>query len=70
MSLNLAHKTAHPRACQPREDSGKVRAMSTQPSKQLETFDNPMPERDYTIRIEMVECFAVSQAKLSGGGNV
>ena len=32
-----------------------VRAMSTQPSKQLETFDNPMPERDYTIRIEIPE---------------
>lgn len=32
-----------------------VRAMSTQPSKQLETFDNPMPERDYTIRIEVPE---------------
>ena len=32
-----------------------VRAMPTQPSKQLETFDNPMPERDYTIRIEIPE---------------
>lgn len=32
-----------------------LRAMSTQPSKTLETFDNPMPERDYTIRIEMPE---------------
>ena len=32
-----------------------VRAMSTQPSKQLETFDNPMPERDYTVRIEIPE---------------
>ena len=32
-----------------------VRAMSTQPSKELETFDNPMPERDYTIRIEVPE---------------
>ncbi|MGD8576376.1 MAG: preQ(1) synthase [Thiohalophilus sp.] len=29
--------------------------MSSQPSKTLETFDNPMPERDYTIRIEMPE---------------
>ena len=29
--------------------------MSTQSSKQLETFDNPMPERDYTIRIEVPE---------------
>jgi 7-cyano-7-deazaguanine reductase len=29
--------------------------MSKQPSKQLETFDNPMPERDYTIRIEIPE---------------
>ena len=29
--------------------------MSSQPSKELETFDNPNPERDYTIRIEMPE---------------
>lgn len=29
--------------------------MSTQPSKDLATFDNPMPERDYTIRIEIPE---------------
>ena len=29
--------------------------MSTQPSKDLETFDNPMPERDYTIRITVPE---------------
>lgn len=29
--------------------------MSTQPSKELETFDNPMPERDYTIRIDVPE---------------
>jgi 7-cyano-7-deazaguanine reductase len=29
--------------------------MPSQPSKDLETFDNPMPERDYTIRIEMPE---------------
>ncbi len=28
---------------------------STQPSKELETFDNPMPERDYTIRITVPE---------------
>ncbi|HEB59277.1 MAG TPA: NADPH-dependent 7-cyano-7-deazaguanine reductase QueF [Gammaproteobacteria bacterium] len=28
---------------------------STRPGKTLETFDNPMPERDYTIRIEMPE---------------
>ena len=55
MSLDLAHKTNRHRACQPRDDSGKVRAMPTQPSKQLETFDNPMPERDYTIRIEVPE---------------
>ena len=32
-----------------------VRAMSTKPSKELETFDNPMPERDYTIRIDVPE---------------
>ena len=29
--------------------------MSTKPSKSLETFENPMPERDYTIRIEVPE---------------
>jgi 7-cyano-7-deazaguanine reductase len=29
--------------------------MSTQPSKQLETFDNAAPERDYTIHIETPE---------------
>ena len=29
--------------------------MTTQPSKQLETFDNPCPERDYTIRIRVPE---------------
>ena len=29
--------------------------MPTQPSKDLETFDNPYPERDYTIRIRMPE---------------
>ena len=29
--------------------------MSTKPSKTLETFDNPMPERDYTIRITVPE---------------
>jgi len=29
--------------------------MSTQPSKKLETFDNPAPERDYNIRLEVPE---------------
>ena len=29
--------------------------MSTKPSKSLETFVNPMPERDYTIRMRMPE---------------
>ncbi len=29
--------------------------MPTRPSKQLETFDNPHPERDYTIRIRIPE---------------
>ena len=29
--------------------------MSTQPSKTLETFDNPNPERDFTIRIDVPE---------------
>ena len=29
--------------------------MPTQPGKALETFDNPHPERDYTIRIRVPE---------------
>ncbi len=29
--------------------------MPTEPSKQLETFDNPHPKRDYTIEIESPE---------------
>ncbi len=29
--------------------------MPTEPSKQLETFDNPHPERDYTIEIDSPE---------------
>ena len=29
--------------------------MPSQPSKSLETFDNPQPERDYTIRIRVPE---------------
>lgn len=29
--------------------------MPSQPSKELEVFDNPTPERDYTIRIEIPE---------------
>ena len=29
--------------------------MSSAPSKTLETFENPQPERDYTIRIRMPE---------------
>ena len=29
--------------------------MPSQPSRQLETFDNPQPDRDYTIRIDMPE---------------
>ncbi len=29
--------------------------MPTQPSKQLETFDNPFPDRDYIIEIETPE---------------
>jgi len=29
--------------------------MPSQPSRDLETFDNPQPERDYTIRIRVPE---------------
>ncbi len=42
-------------ACQPGKGRVWFRAMPSQPSKTLETFDNPMPERDYTIRIEVPE---------------
>ena len=31
------------------------RDMPSQPSKELETFVNPMPERDYTIKIDIPE---------------
>jgi len=29
--------------------------MTTRPSKTLETFENPQPQRDYTIRIDLPE---------------
>jgi 7-cyano-7-deazaguanine reductase len=29
--------------------------MATRPQKTLETFDNPQPDRDYTIRVEVPE---------------
>jgi 7-cyano-7-deazaguanine reductase len=29
--------------------------MTTQPAKQLDTFDNPSPDRDYTVRIRIPE---------------
>lgn len=29
--------------------------MPTRPSKELETFPNPMPERDYTIHVDVPE---------------
>ncbi len=29
--------------------------MATKPSKQIDTFENPQPERDYTIRIDVPE---------------
>jgi len=31
------------------------RAMPTRPSRELETFANPQPERDYTIRVRIPE---------------
>lgn len=34
---------------------GIFRRMATQPTKTLETFGNPQPERDYTIRIRIPE---------------
>ena len=35
--------------------NAKLEPMSTRPSKQLETFENPQPERDYSIRIRVPE---------------
>lgn len=32
-----------------------MHAMTTQPSKQLETFDNPKPNRDFHIQMEIPE---------------
>ncbi len=32
-----------------------IQFSSNQPSKELETFDNPSPERDFTIRIKVPE---------------
>jgi 7-cyano-7-deazaguanine reductase len=34
---------------------GSVSLVSTRPSKSLETFDNPKPEREYEIRFECPE---------------
>lgn len=42
-------------ACTLTTNSVTFPPMSSEPSKELETFDNPMPERDYTIRIEVPE---------------
>ena len=33
----------------------KDTSVTTQPSKDLDTFDNPKPDRDFTIRIEIPE---------------
>jgi 7-cyano-7-deazaguanine reductase len=33
----------------------KDHIMPSQPNRDLETFDNPMPERDYTIHIDVPE---------------
>jgi 7-cyano-7-deazaguanine reductase len=41
----------NPAASEPDPDD----TMPSAPSKDLETFDNPQPERDYTIRIRMPE---------------
>lgn len=36
-------------------DSRPYNPMSSQPSKRIETFPNPEPERDYTIRMRLPE---------------
>jgi len=41
--------------CQQRPGSCILLNMSSKPSKNIEIFDNPAPERDYTIRIEIPE---------------
>jgi 7-cyano-7-deazaguanine reductase len=46
---------APPAGTAPPEALVPLRAMSTTPAKQLETFENPSPERDYTIRIRVPE---------------
>lgn len=48
--LNSLH-----RSLQTQCSAGKVHYMPNQASKQLETFANPHPERDYTIRIQVPE---------------
>ena len=35
--------------------SYQAESMSSKPSKELETFENPQPDRDYTIRIRVPE---------------
>ncbi len=35
--------------------AAKTSVMSSRPQEQLETFDNPRPERDYTIHIDIPE---------------
>jgi 7-cyano-7-deazaguanine reductase len=37
------------------EVSRRIPAMTTAPSKTLETFPNPQPDRDYTIRMRLPE---------------
>jgi 7-cyano-7-deazaguanine reductase len=38
-----------------RRDPGSVSVMPENPPRKLETFPNPAPQRDYTIRIEIPE---------------
>ena len=53
-TLNVKHETKdHNFLYPPHCDT--IRAMPTKPSKELEVFKNPAPERDYEIRLECPE---------------
>ncbi|MFZ9649282.1 MAG: hypothetical protein ACO29C_04245, partial [Fluviibacter sp.] len=50
----LPVKAAYNISCR-EPDTEELSPMSTQPSKSLETFPNPTPQRDFTIHMEIPE---------------
>lgn len=40
--------------------------MTTLPSRELETFDNPAPERDFHIHMEVPEFVSLSEDRAAG----